>query len=747
MASINHLHWIFCSLVFTLLREEPVVLVSEGKSEYKIVIASAPTEIDKLAASVFQKYIRQMSGAELQIVPDSTKISEFEVQIGKSNRTAKEDVEDLTPDGLLIKTRNRSLILTGGTAKGVLFSVYAFLEKYLGCRKYDIGLPYIPERSSITLAKNLELKENPTLQYRDVFYPQTLDVEYRNWHKLHTLDDSWGLWGHTFNLLVPAIEYFANHPEYYAWVDGERKPTQLCLSNSEVFAILTANLRLKIENNPGLTYWSVSQNDGVGYCECKQCARVDKRQGGPQGSIIKFVNKVAADFPDKIISTLAYGYSQKAPKHLKPVSNVNVLFSSIVSNRNEPIATDPRSESFRKDLKDWTRLTKNLIIWDYVIQFTNQVSPFPNLRVLKPNMELFKNAGVYGVFSQGSGYGEAEFSVLRSYLLAKLSWDSQLNATEIVDDFVGNYYGEAAPFIHSYIDLIHQEQKMSSRVLGIYGSPVREHLSYLRPELIALYNKIFDEGEAVVATNAILLERVRIARLPLQYAELQLSKFYGIGEHGVFLMEGNRWEVKPGYQEKVNHFTNLAIRANIKEISESGLSPANYQKEWKQVFKDGPKLHQALHAEVKAVIPFSDEYVNKGTATLTDGSRGYGDHEYNWLGWVGGNMEVVVNLGKEMVINQVGLSFLDDQRHLAFVPEVIEVSFSIDGQHFQDLKTVHTALEEHPIKSIKDINIALPERTKARFVKVFAKNVDRIPSWIVNNGRSAWIFIDEIMVN
>ena len=28
-------------------------------------------------------------------------------------------------------------MITGGTEKGVLYGVYTFLEKYLGCRKYS----------------------------------------------------------------------------------------------------------------------------------------------------------------------------------------------------------------------------------------------------------------------------------------------------------------------------------------------------------------------------------------------------------------------------------------------------------------------------------------------------------------------------------------------------------------------------------------------------------------------------------
>src|SRR5690606_34319290 len=105
---------------------------------------------------------------------------------------------------------------------------------------------------------------------------------------------------------VPAKTYFDKHPDFYALVDGKRKASQLCLSNPQVLKIVLGHLKAQMDDNPQMKYWSVSQNDDLGYCECQRCKAVDKQEGGPQGSIIRFVNKVAAQFPDKIIPTLAY---------------------------------------------------------------------------------------------------------------------------------------------------------------------------------------------------------------------------------------------------------------------------------------------------------------------------------------------------------------------------------------------------------------------------------------------------------
>ena len=131
-----------------------------------------------------------------------------------------------------------------------------------------------------------------------------------------------------------------------------------------------------IKANPKAKYWSVSSNDNFGYCQCPACAAIDSLEGSPTGSVIRFVNQVAERFPDKIISTLAYQYSRAAPKVTKPRENVNIMFCNIECNRSQPIATDPSSASFRRDMEDWAALTDNILVWDYVIQFKKYaVSP------------------------------------------------------------------------------------------------------------------------------------------------------------------------------------------------------------------------------------------------------------------------------------------------------------------------------------------------------------------------------------
>ncbi len=134
--------------------------------------------------------------------------------------------------------------------------------------------------------------------------------DYRDWQRLDTVEEVFGrgYYVHTFNRLVPWETYFAEHPEYFAWMNGKRVKDQLCPSRPEVLDIAVARLEAEMAAQPDRHVWSVSQNDNFSYCQCDLCRKVIEEEGSPSGPIIRFVNAVAAHFPRQTISTLAYQY-------------------------------------------------------------------------------------------------------------------------------------------------------------------------------------------------------------------------------------------------------------------------------------------------------------------------------------------------------------------------------------------------------------------------------------------------------
>lgn len=732
---------------------EQIVLTNDNSSRYTILIPANATAYEKQAASVLQNYLMQISGAALPIITADRHRSAYEIVLGQNERldelTIGINYQLLKEDGFVIKTDSSRLIIAGGNEKGTLYGVYTFLEKYLGCRMYSPQVKIIPSNSHIILGR-INDQQVPVIGFRDTHYRATWDAEYTDWHKLDHAPDGertdWGMWVHTFNELVPPQMYYPSHPEYFAMVKGKRLPTQLCLANPAVLEITVQNLRKKIAQHPSAKYWSVSQNDNRDYCTCDLCRSLDSIEGSPSGSIISFVNKVADQFPDKMISTLAYEYGRHAPKTLKPHDNVNIMLCSIEAYRDKPLTQDTTSAEFVKDVKDWGKISKDIIIWDYVIQFNHLLSPFPNLQVLQPNLQFFAENGVNAMFEQGNREVGGEFAALRSYMISKLMWDPYLNADSLMNDFLTGYYGAGGKPIRQYIDLMRAELLKNKKPLRIFGSPNEASDTYLTPALIVRYNTIFDEAENAVRDSAQLLERVRIARLPLMYAAMEQAKKNYTGENGLFIKVNDRWEAKTSIRNMVDEFTDLCKREGVTQVKEWSTTPEEYRSAMYRIYSQGMNEHLAYGKTVSLISPDTSAINSEELKMLTDGKRGSHDYDNNWVIFAGKDLEAVIDLQEMKKVRKIGSGYYQLGFWLRLLPVRVEYYTSADGKKFEQVANMVNTL---PIDQyggyLREFNAEFPVR-EARYIKVIARSMGNTPGWHPGAGRPANMLIDEIVV-
>ena len=727
---------------------QSLVLADHNTSIYKIVVPADATKLEQRSANVLQKYIRQVSGAELPIAIEGRPLATPAIYIGHTAKAEKVHPGKMKQESYLLRTDGKDLVILGGSGKGLIYGVYNFLETYIGCKKLADAPAVVPTLPKLNIPASINDAYQPPLEYREAYYPASHDAEYLEWNQLQQLDDLWGIWGHSYNKLVPSQTYFAAHPEYFALVKGKRQPTQLCLSNDDVYKIVVAELKKRMAKNPDAIYWSVSQNDENGYCQCDLCRATDNEQGSPSGSLIKFVNRVAANFPDKKITTLAYAYTHKAPRSLKPAANVYVFLSDIDAYRDKPLATEGTAATFRNDLKAWHDATPNIFIWDYVTEFTNYLAPFPNFNTLQPNAQFFADNGVKGIFSQGSGDTYSEFAEIRSYIIAKLFENSKADVHQLETAFLKDYYGPAGKYLQQYLDLLTDKMTASHRKLDIYGNPINEWKSYLTPDLIDQYSNLLDKAEGAAESDPVLQERVMNARLPLEYTVLQQARFYGIEKHGIFNQSGDTWLVKPKMEDRVKRFVANCKKAGVTELSEGGDNPDQYQAEWDAIFKAGVTRTKALNATVSLQFPFAEDYPAKGNRTLIDGNPGYNDFSYNWLCFYGVPMVATIDLGKAQQVARVKMHFLDDPRPRIFLPDKILVETSTDGVSYHDMGTLPAAaLTEHYEVAVKEFTVP---HTKAgepvRYIRVTASNLQALPTWRYIDNKKPMIACDEIYV-
>ncbi|MEZ5357717.1 MAG: DUF4838 domain-containing protein [Candidatus Zixiibacteriota bacterium] len=736
-----------CILLLTLVSQafaaDSIILTENGSSQYSIAIPADASPHVRTSAEVLQLYIEKVSGATLQIEATEKRSDKRIVfEIGESHDKTL-DVPSLGKDGFRLKTIGKTLFITAMTDGGIQNAVYTFLEDYLGCRKYSLTYEVIPHFSTITLPQIDDIQV-PIITFR---MQDVKDSAYNAWHKMDDLK-TWGLFVHTFKQLVPPEKYFQEHPEYFSENNGVRvADAQLCLTNPDVYQVVVDELRRMMEKNPSAQYWSVSQNDTYVPCGCSKCRAVDSIEGSPSGSILSFANRIAEEFPDKTISTLAYLYSRKAPKRVKPGPNVNIMLCSIECNRSKPIPDDPANASFVRDIKDWAALTNNIFLWDYVIQFRNLVSPFPNLRILQPNMLFFVENGITSVFEQGVASMQGEFAELRVYLLAKLMWDPYLDFDSVMNDFLNGYYGPAAPFVREYIDAEHDALERSGEDLSIYGYPYPSENGYLSAKMLDTYEEIFVRAEGAVKNDSIFMLHTKTAHLPVQYAILEQAKMIGFGERGLFYRDvDNIRRAKPEMELLLETFYKGCQRAGITRLWEHGIPPEEYYQSSRSFIEGTLQSHLALDKLVTLTIPASAKYHNGEASALTDGLTGWNDYHFHWLGFEGEEMDAIIDLGSKQEISRIETNFLQDILSWVFMPQSVEFLVSEDGIEYHSVGIVlNTILPEQSDPVTAPFNVSF-EPVSARFVKIQTTSFKTCPAWHKGSGGKAWIFIDEVKV-
>ncbi len=146
-------------------------------------------------------------------------------------------------------------------------------------------------------------------------------------------------------------------------------------------------------------------------------------------------------------------------------------------------------------------------------------------------------------------------------------------------------------------------------------------------------------------------------------------------------------------------------------------------------------------------IPHKQKYFGGNPLTLVDGLTG--TTSYNdgyWQGWEGENLDVVSDLGKPEIVNQIAFSFLESQRSWIFLPTKIKVSFSMDGETFTDERSVVVKDGERNGDANRQISELNGLQHSAQFIRIQAINRKTCPDWHDGAGGKAWIFADEIVV-
>jgi hypothetical protein len=513
----------------------------------EVRLGTAATLPEKTAAHEISAYLGRLTGTVPMVKTEGEAPSGKAIFVGDTAvaRAAGIEVADMRPEEWIVRSVDQGVLIVGGRPRGTLYAAYHYLEDACGVRWWNPWEELVPQLREIPLA-GLEMSGQPGLQYRDIYMlygrdggrfaarcrlnregDATISPEYggcRDYGPPYHV--------HTFYKYIPPAKYFADHPEYFSLIDGKRQAdrNQLCLSNPELRQLFIAKLRAYIQDceakakaadTPPPVVYDISQNDWGGQCQCAACQAIVKREGDSEaGLLIDFINEIAdaikVDYPYVYIDTLAYQYTQKPPAHIRPRDNVIIRLCDTRSNATFPITSEENTD-FREFLRTWGQIAKNLRIWDYAVTYAKPRGlPYPSADTYAEDFRFYAEHHVEGVFTELEYPVIADVRDYKVWLMAKLLENPQADTGELARTFTDGFYGPAGTLFRDYRALLRNSQNEKRAYIAM--GPGVSAFSFLDFATVSESQKLFDQGEALLAGDDVRLRRWRHARLSLDRA-------------------------------------------------------------------------------------------------------------------------------------------------------------------------------------------------------------------------------------
>jgi len=143
--------------------------------------------------------------------------------------------------------------------------------------------------------------------------------------------------------------------------------------------------------------------------------------------------------------------------------------------------------------------------------------------------------------------------------------------------------------------------------------------------------------------------------------------------------------------------------------------------------------------------PYSMQYPAGGDMSLIDNVFGTRDfRSATWQGYYGVDLIAKIDLGKQQLINEISIGFIQAAASWIFLPPQVEFFISTDGSTFTSIGIVKNPVNEDIIDAIYRFTTKVGKQ--ARYVRIVGKYFGPCPEWHPGAGHRSWLFADEIEV-
>lgn len=485
--------------------------VKNNQSLYEIYFDKDIEDINT-TISFFNRQIEAATGVALPTKTDSlndVSIKDgYYIIFGNEKLCEKYNIaipkEKMGINGYFVKSIGSSVIIIANTGYGYNLGGLAFLREVLGydmlsydCVVFEKSGEALPQMT-ITECPDIEFTTYhnyvtgdrkigqgwclnniiPTHTYSN---PTTLDGK----TDLSTNFSATGSQWHNYFSYVP-LSLYTNDDAYgcndwfYMHPNGSAH-SQLCLNahgNAESRQRLVqrvADIIIKeAENYPNFNTVTFTQTDNNNWCTCPACEEVKVKYGANSANVVLFLNEV-----DDIVQQYL---KDKAQAEGTSVREFDILFFAYLGTQKSPTTTGSNNECYchdhvipmiaplnaiytksfydesneidAKTFDDWAKISAHIDSWIYGTNFHNYLYPYDSFRTIVEDLRFLKNHNVKYNFYQGQGEhtNVTAFGALKTYLVAKASFNVNIDYNHYVNKFFKYYFSLANDDMREFFD-------------------------------------------------------------------------------------------------------------------------------------------------------------------------------------------------------------------------------------------------------------------------------------------------------
>jgi len=464
-------------------------LVKNGMSDYVIVIPEDATNYEQYAAEELQLYIKQSTGANLNIVSDIGRTFNSQDKVISLGQTTiyqgsgvTVDYDEFKRDGFKIKRLDNTLVLCGGGGYGTLYAVYEFLYRQIDWEAYAPDEIYFRKTLNLKVL-DFDFADKPAIESRhggwrasatDSYFAAKrrtfAGVQYMMFNEL-----VWYYYPHALFKIVNPVGFIEEHPDWYA-----ASGAQPCYSSEGFRAQLIKGMKKIILEQPTIEYIPIGPEDEVNaICKCDACMK-EINTYSYAGQVVRWVNSVVEEMEAWRVEQgiertiyyplLAYYETRQPPINRNAPNGVfepidescvlhelaPVIYAPIEANFSRPLTDENYNKAGLNDLLGWKACSKSFMAYWYNSNFFKCFEwPDPVSSVVA-NYKLAVDMGAIHLEDDHSSgaYQGCAFQIMLGYIYAKVQWNPDVDVNMLIENFIKHYYKDACEEMLEYYYLM-----------------------------------------------------------------------------------------------------------------------------------------------------------------------------------------------------------------------------------------------------------------------------------------------------